>query len=251
MSTWIRCEVTNKRQWTPSLFSLFVDARAVSFAPGQFVRLGLPEGDSVGEPLISRPYSFANPPHLHPCEFYFAVYPTGPLSPRMAGLEIGDKVWVEDRPNGLLSLESVAGSDVLWCLSTGTGLGPFLSILRAETAWSKFNHVVLVHAVRVAKDLTHRDELRHIEQEHPGTFQFVPIVSRERYVSALTGRIPAAIANGQLESRTRLSMLPENSHVMLCGNPSMIGEAEAVLASRGMCRHRRKQPGHISLETYW
>lgn len=251
MSTWIRCEVTNKRQWTPSLYSVFIDASTVSFAPGQFVRLGLPGSDSAGEALVSRPYSFVNPPHLHPHEFYFAVYPTGPLSPRMAALKIGDPVWVEDRPNGLLSLEGVASSDVLWCLSTGTGLGPFLSILRAGDAWSKFRHVVLVHSVRWAEDLTHRAELHHIEQEHPQVFKFVPIVSRERHMGALTGRIPAAIADGQLESRVGLRMLPENSHVMLCGNPSMISDTEAVLTTREMRRHRRNQPGHITLETYW
>jgi ferredoxin/flavodoxin---NADP+ reductase len=79
----------------------------------------------------------------------------------------------------------------------------------------------------------------------------VPMVSREAHRDALAGRIPAAIHDGRLEARVGLSLTPENAHAMLCGNPAMVEDVQKVLATRGMRRHRRKEPGHVTLETYW
>jgi ferredoxin--NADP+ reductase len=76
-------------------------------------------------------------------------------------------------------------------------------------------------------------------------------VSREPHPEALTGRIPAAIADGRLEARVGVALSPENSHAMLCGNPAMVEDTQALLLARGMRRHRRKEPGHVTVETYW
>ncbi len=251
MSKWVQGKVVGKRAWTDRLVSLKVEAPEVAFVAGQFGRLALPAAAGSKEDMLGRPYSFVNSPHEPPHEFYFNVLPDGPLSPRLAALAPGEPVWLLRNANGFFSIGEVPAADVLWCLSTGTGLGPFLSILRTAEPWEKFGRVVLAHSVRYAKDLTYGDTIAAIGAGRPGAFAYVPMVSREPHSGALAGRIPAAIADGRLESRASLALAAENSHVMLCGNPAMVDDAQKVLEARGMRRHRRKEPGQITLETYW
>ena len=251
MAAWVEGKVAGKRQWTESLVSLMVTAPDVKFVAGQFARLALPAAPGNVEAMTGRPYSFVNPPHAQPHEFYFIVVPGGPLSPRLAGLEPGDPVWLAPRANGFFSIPEVARADVLWCLSTGTGIGPFLSMLRTEDPWTSFQRVVLVHAVRHAEELTYRDAIDDVARERAGAFAYIPMVSREPHTGALAGRIPAAIDDGRLEARAGIALSPENSHAMLCGNPAMVEDTQKLLATRGMRRHRRKEPGHVTVETYW
>lgn len=251
MSAWIEGRVAAKKRWTGGLLSLEVAAPEVSFIAGQFARLALPSPEGSKEPMIGRPYSFVNPPGAPHHEFYFNVVPEGPFSPRLAALEKGDSLWLAPRANGFFCVAETLSTDVLWCLSTGTGIGPFLSILRTSDPWEKFSRVVLVHAVRVPSDLTYRGVMADITQTHSGAFAYVPVVSREAHPGALTGRIPALIADGSLETRVGLALTAENSHTMLCGNPAMVDDVQAILLTRGMKRHRRKEPGHVTLETYW
>ena len=201
--------------------------------------------------MLGRPYSFVNPPDRQPHEFYFIVLPDGPLTPRLAALAMGDPVWLAPRANGFFCVGEVPDADALWCLSTGTGVGPFLSMLGTSDPWTRFGRVVLVHAVRHAEELTYRDEIGSIGAAHPGAFTFVPIVSREAHPDALSGRITDVVADGRLEARTGIALTPENSHAMLCGNPAMVEDTQKLLAARGMRRHRRKEPGHVTVETYW
>lgn len=251
MAAWVEGRLTARRQWTHEHFSLLVEAPGVTFVAGQFGRVGLPGLPGDAEPMIGRPYSFVNPPHAVPHEFYLIVVPGGPLSPRLAALEPGAPVWLGPRGNGFFSVSEVPPADVLWCLATGTGIGPFLSILRTPDPWGRFERVVLVHAVRHVAELTYREVIATIEHERAGAFSYVPMVSREVHAPALAGRIPAAIEDGRLESRVGIALAAENSHVMLCGNPAMVEDAQKVLAQRAMRRHRRREPGHVTVETYW
>lgn len=267
MSAWIEGRVAGKKRWTPGLLSLEVDAPQLTFVAGQFARLALPTlnaaaqdataGDCVAQSvpskdaMIGRPYSFVNPPHAPHHEFYFNVVAEGPFSPRLALLEAGDPLWLAPRANGFFSIVETPATDVLWCMSTGTGVGPFLSILRTDEPWRKFSRVVLVHAARVGSDLTYGDVMAELMRKHGGTFSYVPVVSREAHPDALAGRIPALIDDGSLETRAGLALTAENSHAMLCGNPAMVDDVQGLLLTRGMKRHRRKEPGHVTLETYW
>ena len=251
MSAWIEGRVAGRRQWSDSLYSLLVDAPQLAFTAGQFARLALPAPPGSKEPMIGRPYSFVNPPAQQPHEFYFIILPEGPLSPRLAQLDAGDSLWLGPRANGFFTIGETAEAESLWCLSTGTGIGPFLSMLRTDDPWTKFGRVVLVHSVRYAGELTYRDEIAGVAHAHPGAFEYVPMITREMQRDALVGRIPQAIDDGRLEARVGLSLTPENAHAMLCGNPAMVEDVQKVLATRGMRRHRRKEPGHITLETYW
>lgn len=251
MSKWVQGTVVNKRQWTDRLISLQVEAPEVTFVAGQFGRIALPAPPGSKEDMVGRPYSFVNSPEASPHEFYFITVPEGPLTPRLAALAPGDPVWLLPRGNGFFSIGEIPEADVLWCLSTGTGLGPFLSILRTTEPWEKFGRIVLVHAVRFVSELTYGDVIVDIAAAHPGAFAYIPMVSRETKDDVLPGCIPDAIRDGRLEARAGLTLSAENSHVMLCGNPAMVNDTQKVLATRGMRRHRRKEPGHITAETYW
>ena len=251
MSSWVEGRVVDVRRWTDNLLSLRVHAPEVTFTAGQFAKLALPAPPGAKEPMLGRPYSFVNPPGAPAHEFYLVVVPDGPLSPRLAALVPGDRLWLLARANGFFTLDEVPPAASLWCLATGTGLGPFLSILRSAEPWEKYARIVLVHAVRQADELTYRDTIGEIAATHPGAFTYIPVVSREAHPEALRGRIPELIADGRLEARAGIALSAENSQVMLCGNPAMVEDTQKVLMARGMRKHRRKEPGHITAETYW
>ncbi|HEX6295074.1 MAG TPA: FAD-binding oxidoreductase [Burkholderiales bacterium] len=242
--TWLEGTVIENRHWTDALFSLRVRAPRLSFQAGQFVRIAL---DIDGE-RVARPFSFVNPPADPLLEFYGIVVPEGPLSPRLEKLSPGERLYVASNPAGFLVLSEVPDADTLWLISTGTGIAPYLSILRTETPWQRFRDVVLVHAVRYARELVYQDLLKKMQR--PG-FKYVTFVSREPRPGSLAGRVPAAIRDGRLEAAAGVALDAAGSHVMLCGNPQMLKDATAALAERGMRKHRRRNPGHITVESFW
>jgi|SRR5687767_2920587 ferredoxin--NADP+ reductase len=243
MSKWLEGRVVENRHWTEALFSLRVEGVSVPFQAGQFVRIGL-------EPKLVRAFSFVNPPGDAVLEFYGIVVPQGPLSPRLATLEAGDRLLVASNPAGFLILSEVPDCETLWLVATGTGIAPFLSILQTDAPWRRFPHVVLVHAVRHARELVYRELIGEIRRRHEHIFRYVTFVSRENALGSLGGRIPEAMRDGRLEKAAGLP-LDERSHVMLCGNPAMLKDAQAALLERGLRKHRRRNPGHISVESFW
>ena len=110
---------------------------------------------------------------------------------------------------------------------------------------------MLVHAVRTAEELIYQDEIGAFLEQHPEQLRFIPFVSREETDFAIKGRVPAAIEGGQLEQRAGLEITPENSQVMICGNPAMVRDTQSVLEARGLKKNRRRDPGHITTEQYW
>lgn len=246
MSGWITGRVLENRQWTPTLFSLRVDAPRLHFEAGQFVRIGL---DLNGE-RIARPFSFVNAPDDPVMEFYGVVVPEGPLSPALARLKPGDLLHVADNPAGWLILSELPPAEELWLVATGTGIAPFLSILRTAAPWQRYGKVILVHGVRQATELVYRDLIEELMRTHPGKLSYVRFVSREKAAGALEGRIPAAVADGRLEAAAA-AIAPERSQFMLCGNPQMLKDMQAVLVARGLKKHRRRSPGQITVESFW
>jgi len=240
-SKWLESRVIENRRWTDALFSLRVEGPQLRFEAGQFVRIALDE-------RIARPFSFVNPPDDPVLEFYGIVVPEGPLSPRLMELRAGERLLVAPNPAGFLVLSEVPDAETLWLVSTGTGIAPFLSILRTGTPWRRFRNVVLVHAVRHARELVYPDMIRKIVKEN--SLRYLTFVSREAAPGSLTGRIPAAMRDGRLETAAELA-LDQHSHVMLCGNPDMLKDASGALAERGLRKHRRRTPGHITVESFW
>jgi len=246
MANWLQARVLDNHRWTERLYSLRFEVDLPPFKPGQFVRIGL---DIDGE-RVARPYSLVNVPGQSPGEIYYNPVPDGPLSPRLAALRPGDRLWVGDSANGFLVLDEVPDCRHLWLLATGTGVGPFVSMLGTDTPWQRFERVVLVHSVRHGAELGYRERMQALAERHPDRFHYLPTVTREAVPGALAGRIPALISDGSLEQAAGLALGPAHSHVMLCGSAAMIADAGAVLGERGMRRHRRREPGHVTVEKY-
>ena len=247
MTKFIQGKVVEQRRWTERLLSLKVEADSIAFEAGQFTRPALPvEGE-----MLARAYSFVNAPQERPYEFYYNIVPDGPLTRRLAGLEAGDAVWLAPRAAGFLVLSEVPDAENLWLLATGTGIAPFLSILKSEAAWRRYPRIVLVEAVRHAGELAYREEIARLKREHEGRLVAVVFVSREQAPGTLAGRIPQAILDGRLEAAAGAALSAAGSQVMVCGNPAMVSDSVRALARRGMKKHRRRSPGHITVENYW
>jgi ferredoxin--NADP+ reductase len=246
MARWLAGTIVENRHWTPALFSLRVAGPPLDFVAGQFVRIAL----DIGGERIARPFSFVNPPGEELLEFYGVIVPQGPLSPHLARLAPGDALFYADNPSGFLILAEVPPAEDLWMVATGTGIAPFLSILATDAPWARHRRVILVHAVRHAPELVYRDRIAAIESARGPQFRYVTFVSRESHPGSLSGRIPAAIRDGRLEAAAA-PITPERSHLMLCGNPDMVKDATAALAERGLRKHRRRAPGHITVENFW
>lgn len=247
MSNWIEGKVVANRHWTEHLYSLSVEAAIEPFKAGQFGRLAL----EIDGEQVYRPYSFVNPPGAALLEFYSITVPGGPLSNALIKLAPGDRLWIAPKGYGLMTLDQIPDADTLWLVSTGTGIGPFLSISRSPDTWERFRNVVLVHGVRHAAELSYAETLEEIGRQHPDAFHCVRFVSRESVDGCMGGRIPAAIDDRSLEQRVGLALEAETSQVMICGNPAMVDDVVAVLESRQMRRNKRNQPGHITVEAYW
>jgi ferredoxin--NADP+ reductase len=247
MSKWVQGRVVSLRQWTDELYSIHVEADIPSFVPGQFTRVAL----EIDGEMVARPYSFVNGPDNPVCEFYFILVPEGPLTHHLIRLKPGDPVFVAPRAAGFLVLSELPDAEYLWLLSTGTGIGPFLSILQDAEVWRRFSKVVLVHAVRTVAELTHGEEIERLLAAHPEQLQYIPFVSREQADFALDGRVPAAIEDGRLEARAGLMLDAKTSQVMICGNPYMVRDTQTALEARGLKKNRRREPGQITVEQYW
>jgi ferredoxin/flavodoxin---NADP+ reductase len=246
MAAWLNGKIIENIQWNTRLFSLRIEVPLPAFMPGQFVRVAL---DIDGE-RVARPYSVVSTADDGFLEIYFNIVPEGPLSPRLAELQAGDEIFVSDAANGFLTVEEVPQCKHLWLLATGTGIGPFLSILKSETAWQRFEKIVLGYSVRDLSELAYRDQIAGIEQAHGGQFVFVPFITRRPVEGYINQRIPQSIDDGSFEDRAGITINEHDSHVMMCGNSAMISSVSECLEQRGMRKHRRRDPGHITTEKY-
>lgn len=244
---WIEGTVTENIHWTGFLFTLKIEANVDDFKAGQYTSLAL---DIDGE-LVPRPYSHLSAPHERPLEFYFYTVEGGKLSTALQKLEAGDKIWVGKKSKGLFTLKQVPQARDLWMISTGTGIAPFLSILKTDEPWEKYRNIILVQGVRKQADLQYRDLLETFENSYPGRFRFQPFVSRETVPGTLPGRIPPAMESGLLEEQVQHSIHPDHCQFMLCGNPDMISDTTDLLLARGFRENKRREAGHITTENYW
>jgi ferredoxin--NADP+ reductase len=246
MSAWLDCKVAARHDWAAGLMTLSLDAPIEPFEPGQWVNLAL---SLSGEP-VRRAYSLASAPGQAP-EFYLSLVPEGALSPKLFDLVPGDRIQIEKKAYGFFTLRWLPPAEELWLVATGTGLGPFISILRSDEVWQRFRRVIVVHGVREAAHLAYKDEILEHGRSFGEKLSYVPVLSREPdRAGVLHGRVTTALASGELERAAGVP-IADHSHLMLCGNPAMIDELTALLEARGMRRHRQRKPGHITTERYW
>ena len=252
MSAFNEETVLSVRHWTDSLFS-FTTTRSPSFrfSNGQFTMMGL-ETDG-GRPLV-RAYSMASPNYEDTLEFFSIKVPDGPLTSRLQHIKLSDRILVSKKPTGTLVVDNLLPGRFLYLLSTGTGLAPFMSIIRDPETYERYEKVVLVHGCRQIAELAYgeritadlpRDEL--IGEYVREKLIYYPTVTREPFRH--TGRITALIRSGQLFEDIGLPELDrENDRVMLCGSPHMLSDVRAVLAERSFNEGNHSAPGHFVIE---
>lgn len=239
--------IAARRDWAPGLMTLTLDAPLRPFKPGQFMNLGLL---TTGPEAVFRAYSLASAPGA-PLELFLSEIETGELSPPLFRSRVGDRVLVDPEPHGYFTLDWVPNARELWLFATGTGLAPFISMLRSAEPFQRFEHVVVVQGVRRLEHLAYADELRALAASR--RLSWVPAVSRESELPSglLGGRLTRAFETGAIEEAVGRELRAEQAHVMLCGNPQMIDEMLALLHARGLRRHRSRSPGHVTVEKYW
>lgn len=248
MAQWLDATVVARTDWNDHLFSVrFSCPEFPAFKAGQFAKVGL----EIDGKVLSRPYSLVNGPDADALEIIAVPVADGLLSPKLHELNVGDKLKVMAPPTGFLVLDEVPVSRDLWLLATGTGVGPFLSILSTAQAWENYQNIMLVYAVRWLHDFAYLDLIKTWQAAYPGRFHFVPVLSRESGDGCLNGHIPALLAAGDIQQQVGLTINPEHSQIMLCGNPAMIEDSIQQLAKFGLSKHLRRSAGQISMERYW
>ena len=246
MAQWLNATVSETIYWTSSLFSIKAKTGPLPFIAGQFVRLAIegPEG------RIQRAYSLVNPPDSEYQEFLVSTVADGLLSPLLQQLTPGDTVGISQPASGFFILDEVPEGDNLWLIATGTGIGPYLSMLATAEPYQRFKHIILVHSVRNSADLAYKELIEGFVTQHTGKLHYQPVVTREPHPGALQDRIPNLISNHKLQQQCG-QLLNSKSQVMLCGNPQMITDTKAVLIEMGLTKNLRRNPGNITVEQYW
>ncbi len=245
------------RHWSDKLFSVRVSRPPVfRFTPGQWVRLGIAGGNSMPGSVIWRPYSMVSADYDEHLEFFSILVPGGAFSTRLAAAAGGDTLYVEKQPYGYLTAARFNGGRHLWLLASGTGVAPYLSILRDPDVWQRYEERVLAYSVSRARDLAYRDELAALaDDELLGAgrppLRFIPVVTREVVPGALAARLPLVIADGSLEQAAGLTLTAQDSRILVCGNPQMLDDVRSALVARGLQPDRSAQPGQFATENYW
>jgi ferredoxin--NADP+ reductase len=251
MSAYTTEMVLSVRHWTDTLFS-FTTSRSPSFrfANGQFTMMGL---ETEGRPLV-RAYSMVSPNYADHLEFLSIKVPDGPLTSRLQHIKETDSILVSRKPTGTLIIDNLLPGRVLYLLSTGTGLAPFMSIIRDPETYERFETIVLVHGCRQIAELAYgeritgelpNDEL--IGELVRTKLTYYPTVTREPFRNR--GRITDLITSGQLFKDLGLASLdPSRDRAMLCGSPQMNKELRAVLEGIGLKEGSMSEPGQFVVE---
>jgi ferredoxin--NADP+ reductase len=229
-------QVLSVRHWNDTLFSFTTTrSRELRFENGHFVMVGL---EVEGKPL-TRAYSIASANYEDHLEFFSIKVPDGPLTSRLQHLKANDNILIGRKPVGTLVLRDLKPGKNLYMFATGTGLAPFMSLIRDPEVYERFEKIVLVHGVRVVSELAYadyiRDELPNHEllgEEIAAKLIYYPTVTREPFRNR--GRLTDLIDSGQLFADIGLPALdPSQDRAMICGSPSMLTETSALLDARG------------------
>lgn len=288
----IRVKVIEVTRWAPTLLSFKVTRPdGFKFTAGQFVRLGIhgkdlqyfaqnhdaklitsetqgdeeqgheaQEHETQGQPIdldgyVFRPYSVASSPYDEFIEFFSVVIPEGEFTSKVNHIQVGDSLLLNTTPFGYLTLAryQLPLPNDLWLLATGTGLAPFLSILKTIDVWQQYQRIILVYSARTSQELAYQAQISSIKSiygDNGAAFVFLPIVTREADYAGEKARIPNLILSGKLTELVGQKLDKERSHVMLCGNPQMVEDTKEALKSIGLTMNRRGE-GNIAVENYW
>ncbi|GGG21360.1 ferredoxin--NADP(+) reductase [Caldovatus sediminis] len=246
-----RERVLTVHHWTESLFS-FTCTRdpAFRFQAGQFAMIGLMV---EGRPLL-RAYSMVSAPYEEHLEFLSIKVPNGPLTSRLQHIRPGDEVLVGRKATGTLVVDNLLPGRTLWMLGTGTGLAPFMSLVKEPEVYDRFERVVLTHTVREVAELAYHDYLTRELPQHEflggmvrEKLLYYPSVTREAFHTR--GRITDLIRSGRLFADLGLPPFRiEEDRVMLCGSPALLADARGLLEGQGFVEGSGSAPGHYVIE---
>ncbi|UCD74327.1 MAG: ferredoxin--NADP reductase [Phycisphaerales bacterium] len=262
--------VTQRIEHAPGLVTLRVIPdgwELPDFTPGQFTVLGLPasaprEPTSDPEPppakpdkMIVRAYSISSSSKSKEyLEFYISLVRSGELTPRIFNLTIGDRVYLSPKFRGFFTLENVPADKNVVLVATGTGLAPYMSMIRSELNRESRRKFAVIHGAYHSWDLGYYRELAGLER-CSSNFTYFPIISEpQEEPGGWTGRagfVQKVWTGGELAEVWGKQPTPEDTDVYLCGHPDMIEDFEKILQAEGFTEHTRKQPGQYHLERYW
>ena len=229
-------KVIDVHHWTDTLFSFTTTRdKSLRFKNGHFLMIGL-EVDS--KPLL-RAYSVVSPNYQESLEFLSIKVPDGPLTSKLQHIKAGDPILISQKSVGTLVLDDLNPGKRLYLFSTGTGLAPFMSIIRDPETYERFENIILVHGVRVAAELAYAHYLKtefpndeFLGEEVKSKFIYYPTVTREAFTH--TGRLTTAVKNGSIFKDTMMPPLdPKLDRAMICGSPAMLKETSEILDEKG------------------
>ena len=251
MSNIFESRVISVHHWTDRLFS-FTATRdpAFRYQSGQFTMIGLPVD---GRPLL-RAYSMVSPHYEETLEFLSIKVQDGPLTSRLQHVQPGDTVLVGRKASGTLLLQNLLPGGTLWLLSTGTGLAPFMSVIRDPEVYERFDKVVLVHGCRHVNELAYADLItrdlprnEYFGEQLSRQLLYYPTVTREAFRHQ--GRIPTLLETGKLCHDLGLPKLDAaRDRFMLCGSPGMLKDTRTLLDKLGLAEGNMSHPGHYVIE---
>lgn len=251
MSKYDIATVQSVHHWTETLFSFTCSRdQGLRFNNGEFTMVGL---EVDGKPL-TRAYSIVSPNYEEHLEFFSIKVPNGPLTSRLQHLKIGDRVLIGKKPTGTLVADNLLSGKILWMLSTGTGLAPFLSIIRDPAIYDRFEKVILTHTCRLKGELAYMDYIKHDLPGHEYLGELIrkklvyyPTVTREEFENE--GRITDLVASGKLFSDLDVAPFsPQSDRVMLCGSTAMLRDTTELLKQAGLTEGKNSAPGHYVIE---
>lgn len=246
--TWTAQTITAIRRWTPNLWTVRLTRPAgFNFVPGHYTRLGLPVD---AESRVWRAYSIVSSPDDEQLEFLIGLIPDGEFCTRLAVLDVGDSILLDARAMGFFVASQLPPGECLWLLATGSGVGPYISLLRDGQLHHSWPRQVVLHSVRHAEELAYGEELQQRAAQPDSGLHYIPIVTRER-VTRWQQRIPQLLQDGELEDGLGLQLNPQQGRAMVCGNPDFTAEMRRVLAARGFMPVRRGLAGTMLFENYW
>ena len=251
MSAFNEERVLSVHHWTDRLFS-FKTTRDASlrFLNGHFTMIGLRVN---GKPLL-RAYSVVSANYEEHLEFLSIKVQDGPLTSKLQHIQVGDHIIVGKKPTGTLVIDYLLPAKRLYMMSSGTGLAPFMSIIRDPATYEKFEEVILVHGVREVAELAYHD---YIQQELPRheflgemvsqQLRYYPTVTREAFRN--TGRITDLMASGKLFTDLGVPAInPAQDRVMICGSPGLLKDLKTMLEERGFKEGNTSRPGEFVVE---
>jgi ferredoxin/flavodoxin---NADP+ reductase len=243
--------VTDVQHYTDRLFRFRVTRpQSMRFRSGEFVMLGLPDD---GKPVM-RAYSIASPAWDEGLEFFSIKVPGGPLTERLQKIQLGDTILMRPKTTGTLVNDALLPGKRLFMLSTGTGIAPFVSLIRDPETYEKFGELFLTHTCRTAGELQYGFDSVSLAKDDPlvgedATARLKHFASTTRERSEHNGRITALISSGEFFKSLGVSGFdPEHDRLMMCGSMAMIKDVCAMLEPLNFKEGSNHEPGNFVVE---